>query len=94
MDNNKYKSIAISLLEKHTEAYFSVGMTEDSINAMTVEDMHTEISEEVAFILTDAWVKGEYSTREYYCIRAALADILDEILKRDLNTDKNLGFGF
>ena len=92
--DNKYKNIAISLLEKHTEAYFSVDMDNDRIDSMTVEDMHDEISEELAFILTEAWVRGEYTTREYYHIRAALADILDEILKRDLNTDNNLGFDF
>ena len=92
MDNAKYKSIAMSLLEKHTEAYFSVSRSADDINAMTVEDMHEEVSEELAFILTDAWVKGEYTTREYYLIRAELATILDTILNRDMEVDPNPGF--
>lgn len=92
MDNTKYKSIAISLIEEHTEAYFSVGRSADTIDSMTVEEMHEEISSELAFILTDKWVKGEYTTREYYHIRASIADILDTILKRDLETDPNPGF--
>lgn len=87
-----YRSIAINIFEKHTEAYFSIGMDNDDINAMTVEDMHNEISSELAFILTDAWVKGEYTTREYYLIRAELAKLLDTILAHDMEVDPNPGF--
>lgn len=89
---DKYRIIAENILTEHTVAYFSVGYdTEVILNEMTVSEMHEIISKECGFILSQKWIEGEYSTREYFAIRNELATLLDGILAHDLEVDDNIG---
>ena len=89
---DKYRNIAENILAEHTTAYFNVGYdTEVILNEMTVEEMHTSIANECGFILSQMWIEGKYSTREYFAIRNEIAKLLDGIFTHDLEVDGNIG---
>ena len=92
MLHEKYKAIAENILSEHTSAYFNVGYDIDVIvNEMTVLEMHENIAKECGFILSQMWIEGKYSTREYFAIRNELGTLLSEIFMNDLETDSNIG---
>ena len=92
MANTNYRAIAENILAEHTSAYFNVGFETDLIlNEMTVQEMHESISKECGFILSQDWIEGKYSTREYFAIRNELATLLNEIFMHDLEVDNNIG---
>ena len=92
MANANYKAIAENILAEHTTAYFNVGFDTDLIlNEMTVHEMHEDIASECGFILSQMWIEGKYSTREYFAIRNELATLLNEIFMHDLEVDSNIG---
>lgn len=89
---NEYRIIAEHILAEHTAAYFCAGYdTEVILKEMTVDEMHEIIANECGFILSQKWIEGKYSTREYFAIRNELAKLLDGILAHDLEVDGNIG---
>lgn len=75
---------AEEILCLHTQEFLTaVSIPKDSIAAMYADDMLDIMFDGCANILTERLINGRYNLREYYLVRSWLADLINEIDRRE-----------
>ena len=80
---------AEEILVLHTKDFLTaISIPKDDIVEMPTREMLDIVVDGCANILTERLVNGRYSLREYYLVRSCLADLINEIDRREPTTEE------
>ena len=76
---------ARNVISKHTEAY----MQSVNYKPESHQELYDTMTEQCAFILTEAFLNGEYTPMEYNALRNEVSDMLWDIFEPYINGERN-----